>query len=61
MKNIWFINEYDLPPEFSKFRRRYDMSKYLLKKKNTISIFYVALLYMEQKINMRIKKNTKKI
>ncbi|MBR8823459.1 hypothetical protein IX293_001729 [Fusobacterium necrophorum] len=33
MKNIWFINEYDLPPEFSKFRRRYDMSKYLLKKK----------------------------
>ena len=32
MKNIWFINEYDLPPKFSKFRRRYDMCKYLLKK-----------------------------
>lgn len=32
MKNIWFINEHDLPPEFSKFRRRYDMCKYLIKK-----------------------------
>ncbi|WP_335942059.1 glycosyltransferase family 4 protein [Fusobacterium polymorphum] len=32
MKNIWFINEYDLPPKFSKYRRRYDMCKYLLKK-----------------------------
>lgn len=32
MKNVWFINEHDLPPEFSKFRRRYDMGKYLLKK-----------------------------
>lgn len=32
MKNIWFINEHDLPPEFSKFRRRYDMCKYLMKK-----------------------------
>ena len=31
MKNIWFVNEYDLPPRFSKFRRRYDTCKYLLK------------------------------
>ncbi|HCE32899.1 glycosyltransferase family 4 protein [Fusobacterium sp.] len=31
MKNIWFINEHDAPPEFEKTRRRYDMCKYLLR------------------------------
>lgn len=45
MKNIWFINEYDLPPEFSKFRRRYDMCKYIDKEKYRCHVICSSIIH----------------
>ena len=49
MKNIWFINEHDAPPEFEKTRRRYDMCKYLLRlEKYKLHIICGAFLHGTQ-------------
>ena len=59
MKNIWFINEYDLPPKFSKFRRRYDMCKYLLKK-NKYKLNIICSSFMQEQVdNMHMVKKKK--
>lgn len=59
MKNIWFINEYDLPPEFSKFRRRYDLAKYLLKKKNKYKINILCGSFIHGTGNKFLEDNPK--
>ncbi len=60
MKNIWFINEHDAPPEFEKTRRRYDMCKYLLRlNKYKLHIICGAFLHGTQN-KYTYEKNQKK-
>lgn len=60
MKNIWFINEHDAPPEFEKTRRRYDMCKYLLRLgKYKLHIICGAFLHGSQN-KYAYNKNQKK-
>ncbi len=62
MKSIWFINEHDAPPEFSKTRRRYDMCKYLFRlRKYKLHIICGAFLHGTQNKYAYAKNQNKNV